>query len=154
MAGVRSRRSQYRMTNFQISVDGKNTNVNAEDLKYLESHEWVSIAEQDGQQVATIGISAFAVEQLGDIVHMELPSVGDSVTAGDEFGEVESVKAVSSMYSPVTGEVVEVHSAIVDDLSVLSDDPYQKGWLLKVKVDSLSDNLLDFATYKQQCESH
>ncbi len=154
MAGVRSRRSQNRMTNFQISVDGKNTNVNAEDLKYLESHEWVSIAEQDGQQVATIGISAFAVEQLGDIVHMELPSVGDSVTAGDEFGEVESVKAVSSMYSPVTGEVVEVHSAIVDDLSVLSDDPYQKGWLLKVKVDSLSNSLLDFATYKQQCESH
>lgn len=128
--------------------------MNAEDLKYLESHEWVSIAEQGGQQVATIGISAFAVEQLGDIVHMELPSVGDSVTAGDEFGEVESVKAVSSMYSPVTGEVVEVHSAIVDDLSILSDDPYQKGWLLKIKVDSLSDNLLDFATYKQQCESH
>jgi glycine cleavage system H protein len=151
---VRSRRSQNRMTNFQISVDGKNTNVNAEDLKYLESHEWVSIAEQDGQQVATIGISAFAVEQLGDIVHMELPSVGDSVTAGDEFGEVESVKAVSSMYSPVTGEVVEVHSAIVDDLSVLSDDPYQKGWLLKVKVSSLSNSLLDFATYKRQCESH
>lgn len=128
--------------------------MNAEDLKYLESHEWVSVAEQGGQQVATIGISAFAVEQLGDIVHMELPSVGDSVTAGDEFGEVESVKAVSSMYSPVSGEVLEVHSAIVDDLSALSDDPYQKGWLLKVKVNSLSNSLLDFATYKQQCESH
>ncbi|MDP1561740.1 MAG: glycine cleavage system protein GcvH [Pirellulaceae bacterium] len=128
--------------------------MKAEDLKYLESHEWVSVVEHGGQQVATIGISAFAVEQLGDIVHMELPGVGDSVTAGEEFGEVESVKAVSSMYSPVTGEILEVHSAIVDDLSVLSDDPYQKGWLLKVKVDSLSKSLLDFATYKQQCESH
>lgn len=128
--------------------------MKAEDLKYLESHEWVSVAEQGGQKVATVGISAFAVEQLGDIVHMELPEVGDSVTAGEEFGEVESVKAVSSMYSPVTGEILEVHTAIVDDLSVLSDDPYQKGWLLKVKVDSLSNSLLDFATYKQQCESH
>jgi glycine cleavage system H protein len=128
--------------------------VKPEELKYLESHEWVSVAQQNGQQIATIGISAFAVEQLGDIVHMELPSVGDSVTAGEEFGEVESVKAVSSMYSPVNGEVVEVHTAIVDDLSVLSDDPYQKGWLLKVKVDSLSEGLLDYATYKKQCDSH
>jgi glycine cleavage system H protein len=128
--------------------------VKAEDLKYLESHEWVSVAMQGSQQVATIGISAFAVEQLGDIVHMELPSVGDSVSAGEEFGEVESVKAVSSMYSPVSGEILEVHSELVDDLSVLSEDPYQRGWLLKVKVDSLSDQLLDFATYKAQCESH
>lgn len=128
--------------------------MKAEDLKYLESHEWVSVAEHGGQQVATIGISAFAVEQLGDIVHMELPGIGDSVTAGDEFGEVESVKAVSSMYSPVTGEVLEVHSAIVDDLSVLSDDPYAKGWLIKVKVESLSPALLDYAAYKQQCDTH
>jgi glycine cleavage system H protein len=128
--------------------------VKAEDLKYLESHEWVSVAMQGSQQVATIGISAFAVEQLGDIVHMELPSVGDSVSAGEEFGEVESVKAVSSMYSPVSGEVLEVHSELVDDLSVLSEDPYQRGWLLKVKVHSLSGQLLDYATYKAQCESH
>lgn len=128
--------------------------MKAEELKYLESHEWVSVAEHGGQQVATIGISAFAVEQLGDIVHMELPGIGDAVTAGDEFGEVESVKAVSSMYSPVTGEVLEVHSAIVDDLSVLSDDPYAKGWLIKVKVESLSPALLDYAAYKQQCDTH
>ncbi len=128
--------------------------MKAEDLKYLESHEWVSVAMQGSQQVATIGISAFAVEQLGDIVHMELPSVGDSVSAGEEFGEVESVKAVSSMYSPVSGEVLEVHSELVDDLSVLSEDPYQRGWLLKVKVHSLSGQLLDYATYKAQCESH
>lgn len=128
--------------------------MKAEDLKYLESHEWVSAGAPGSQQVATIGISAFAVEQLGDIVHIELPGVGDSVTAGEEFGEVESVKAVSSLYSPVTGEVVEVHAGLADDLSVLSDDPYKRGWLLKVKVVSLSDKLLDYSTYKQQCDSH
>ncbi|MBL8892351.1 MAG: glycine cleavage system protein GcvH [Planctomycetaceae bacterium] len=128
--------------------------MKAEDLKYLESHEWVAVGTSGGQQVATIGISAFAVEQLGDIVHIELPGIGDSVTAGEEFGEVESVKAVSSLYSPVTGQVLEVHAGLVDDLSVLSDDPYERGWLLKVKVDSLSDRLLDFAAYKQQCDSH
>jgi len=128
--------------------------VKPEELKYLESHEWTLLEQQGGDLVATVGISAFAVEQLGDIVHMELPSVGDSVTAGDEFGEVESVKAVSSMYSPVSGEIVDVHSAILDNLAVLSDDPYAKGWLLKVKVSAPSDKLLDYATYQAQCESH
>jgi glycine cleavage system H protein len=128
--------------------------VKPEELKYLESHEWALLEQQGGDLVATVGISAFAVEQLGDIVHMELPSVGDSVTAGDEFGEVESVKAVSSMYSPVSGEIVDVHSAILDNLAILSDDPYAKGWLLKVKVSAPSDKLLDFATYQAQCESH
>jgi glycine cleavage system H protein len=85
---------------------------------------------------------------------MELPEVGDQVTAGDEFGEVESVKAVSSLYSPVSGEVIEVHRDLVDDLSVLSDDPYEKGWLLKVKVTAVSDHLLDHVAYQKQCEAH
>jgi glycine cleavage system H protein len=128
--------------------------VKPEELKYLESHEWALLEQQGGDLIATVGISAFAVEQLGDIVHMELPSVGDNVTAGDEFGEVESVKAVSSMYSPVSGEIVDVHSAILDNLAILSDDPYAKGWLLKVKVSAPSDKLLDFVTYQAQCESH
>ncbi len=123
-----------------------------EELKYLESHEWVYVEDKDGQQVATVGISAFAVEQLNDIVHMELPSVGDSVTAGEEFGEVESVKAVSSMYSPVSGEILEVHSELPNQLESLSDDPYVKGWIMKVSVASLSDQLMDFAAYKKQCE--
>jgi glycine cleavage system H protein len=128
--------------------------VKPEELKYLESHEWAALQQIDGQSQATIGISAFAVEQLGDIVHMELPEVGDQVTAGDEFGEVESVKAVSSLYSPVSGEVIEVHRDLVDDLSVLSDDPYEKGWLLKVKVTAVSDHLLDHVAYQKQCEAH
>lgn len=121
-----------------------------EELRYLESHEWVHVA--DG--VATIGVSAFAVEQLNDIVHMELPSVGDSVTAGEEFGEVESVKAVSSVYSPVSGEIVEVHDDLPDNLEVLNEDPYAKGWMIKVKVagDDGADKLLDFPAYKAQCD--
>jgi len=130
------------------------TAVNAENLQYLESHEWVTIEQLDGQSVATVGISAFAVEQLGDVVHIELPAAGDTVTAGDEFGEVESVKAVSSLYSPVTGEVIEIHSALVADPSVLSEDPINKGWIMKVQVQELSPNLMDFAAYQKQCESH
>lgn len=128
--------------------------VNPESLQYLESHEWVGIEEVNGQKIATVGISAFAVEQLGDIVHMELPAVGTELVADQEFGEVESVKAVSSLYSPVTGDVLEVHSSLVDDLSVLGNDPYNAGWILKVAVKELSANLLDHDAYKSQCESH
>jgi glycine cleavage system H protein len=128
--------------------------VNPESLQYLESHEWVGIEEVNGQKIATVGISAFAVEQLGDIVHMELPAVGTALVADQEFGEVESVKAVSSLYSPVTGDVLEVHSSLVDDLSVLGNDPYNAGWILKVAVKELSGNLLDHDAYKSQCESH
>lgn len=125
-----------------------------EELKYLESHEWAYFAEENGAKVATVGISSFAVEQLNDIVHMELPSVGDTVTAGEEFGEVESVKAVSSMYSPVSGEIIEVHQDLPDNLEILSDDPYVKGWIMKVAVsgDDGADKLLDFEAYKAQCD--
>lgn len=125
-----------------------------EELKYLESHEWAYFSEENGAKVATVGISAFAVEQLNDIVHMELPSVGDSVTAGEEFGEVESVKAVSSMYSPVSGEIIAVHEDLPNNLEILSDDPYVKGWIMKVAVsgDDGADNLMDFETYKKQCD--
>lgn len=125
-----------------------------EELMYLESHEWVHFSEENGSKVATVGISAFAVEQLNDIVHMELPSVGDTVTAGEEFGEVESVKAVSSMYSPVSGEIIAVHDDLPDNLEILSDDPYVKGWIMKVAVsgDEQSDQLMDYAAYKKQCD--
>lgn len=125
-----------------------------EELKYLESHEWAYITEENGAKVATVGISSFAVEQLNDIVHMELPSVGDTVTAGEEFGEVESVKAVSSMYSPVSGEIIEVQESLPDNLEILSEDPYVKGWIMKVAVsgDDGADKLLDYAAYKAQCD--
>jgi glycine cleavage system H protein len=126
--------------------------MNAEDLMYCPTHEWVSTTEENGETVATVGISAFAVEQLTDLVYMELPSVGNQVAAGQEFGEVESVKAVSPLYSPVSGEVIAVNTELTDQLETLNDDPYTAGWIMKVKLSgALPDNLLDFAAYQKQC---
>jgi glycine cleavage system H protein len=83
---------------------------------------------------------------------MELPSVGNQVAAGQEFGEVESVKAVSPLYSPVSGEVIAVNDELADQLETLNDDPYTAGWIMKVKLSgALPDNLLDFAAYQKQC---
>jgi glycine cleavage system H protein len=100
-------------------------------LKFTPTHEWVHL---DGD-VATVGISRFAVDQLTDLIMIELPKVGTRVAPGKSFGEVESVKAVSDLYAPVGGEVVEVNSAVADDVQVLAEDPYEKGWLIKVRVD-------------------
>lgn len=124
-----------------------------EDLLYAETHEWVHVEEQGGRKIATVGISAFAVEQLTDLVYMELPEVGSEVSAGGEFGEVESVKAVSPLYSPVSGEVVEVNSSLPDSLETLNDDPYGGGWIVKVQVGDDADlaKLMDFAAYQKQC---
>ena len=126
--------------------------MNAEELLYCDTHEWVLVSEQDGKKIATVGISAFAVEQLTDLVYMELPAVGGSVTAGEEFGEVESVKAVSPLYSPVTGTVTEVNEGLPDNLDILNTDPYEAGWIMKVDVsEQLPESLLDHATYQRQC---
>lgn len=116
-----------------------------EDRKYLSSHEWCRI--EDG--VATIGISDFAVESLSDLVFLDLPQVGTAIKAGESFGEIESVKAVSDLMSPVNGEVTEVNEALPDDLDILKSDPWQAGWMLKVKVASESADLLDAAAYEQ-----
>jgi glycine cleavage system H protein len=125
-----------------------------EELKYNPSHEWVAFADVDGERIATIGITDFAVEQLTDLVYMALPAVGTSVTAGEEFGEVESVKAVSPLVSPVDGEVVEVHSQLSDHLEKLGSDPFGEGWMIKVRVPASAtfDGLLDYTAYKKQCE--
>ncbi len=126
-----------------------------EDLLFAETHEWVYVAEEDGKKIATMGISAFAVEQLTDLIYMELPEVGTTVHAGDEVGEVESVKAVSPIYSPVDGEVIEVNSTLADAVESLGDDPYDQGWIAKLRVtdDSGLAKLMDYATYQQQCAS-
>ena len=126
--------------------------ITPEKLRYLNSHEWAFVAD-DSSGIATIGISAFAVEELTDLVFMALPKVGQTLTAGSEFGEVESVKAVSPMYSPVSGTVVEIHSALVDKLESLSVDPYNEGWIIKVKMSDPSElsGLLDWESYKKQC---
>lgn len=129
--------------------------MNPENLLYAKTHEWVLIAEEGGQKVATMGLTAFAVDALTDLVFIELPKVGRQVQAGESFCEVESVKAVSDVYAPVAGEVVEVNSALADDLDTLSKDPFAEGWIAKLKVsdDANLKNLLDFAAYQKQCES-
>lgn len=124
-----------------------------EDLLYSDTHEWVHVATEAGAKVATVGISAFAVEQLTDIVYLELPEVGKQLQAGDEFGEVESVKAVSPLYSPVSGTVVAVNRELPDALERLSQDPYGGGWIVKVKLsdESSLSRLFDYAAYQKQC---
>ena len=123
------------------------------DLLYAETHEWVRVGTEGGRKVATVGITAFAIEQLTDLVHMVLPKVGTRVAAGSPFGEVESVKAVSDLYSPVDGEVIAVHSDLAGKLETLGSDPYGEGWMIKV---ALSDEaalkkLMDAAAYEKQC---
>ncbi len=127
--------------------------MNPEELKYNSSHEWVGLTEENGEQIAVVGISDFAVEQLTDLVYMALPSVGQKVQTGKEFGEVESVKAVSPLYSPVDGEVVAVHSQLADNLEKLGEDPFGDGWIIKVKLASGAtfDGLMDYEAYRKQC---
>jgi glycine cleavage system H protein len=117
-------------------------------LRYTTTHEWVSL--EGG--LATVGISRFAVDQLTDLIMIDLPPVGTKVTSGKSFGEVESVKAVSDLYSPVSGEVVEVNSAVTENIQLLADDPYTKGWLIKVKLDPSGRpaGLLDYDAYEKK----
>jgi glycine cleavage system H protein len=125
-----------------------------ENLLFASTHEWVALSEENGQKIASIGISAFAVKALTDLVFIELPAVGRQVEAGDSFCEVESVKAVSDIYAPVAGEVVAVNTRLPDHLEILSDDPYGEGWIAKIKMTDESGlaKLMDFATYQNQCE--
>ncbi|MGD9635871.1 MAG: glycine cleavage system protein GcvH [Pirellulales bacterium] len=124
-----------------------------ESLLYAKTHEWVAVADEGGRKVATMGLTAFAVDALTDLVFIELPKVGRQVQAGESFCEVESVKAVSDVYAPVAGEVIEVNSRLADDLDTLSKDPFAAGWIAKLKVtdDANLKNLLDYAAYQKQC---
>ncbi|MFO7751344.1 MAG: glycine cleavage system protein GcvH [Desulfobacteraceae bacterium] len=116
-----------------------------EDLKYSDDHEW---ARAEGETV-TIGINDYAQDQLGEIVFVELPEVGDTFEKGKEFGTVESVKAVSDMLMPVSGEVVQVNQSLEDAPESVNNSPYGEGWIVKVKASDLSelDNLMDKAAY-------
>ena len=120
-----------------------------EQLKYAKTHEWVSV---DGG-VATVGISAFAVEALTDLVFIELPKVGAKVQAEQPFCEVESVKAVSDVYAPVAGEVIEVNTSLPDKLETLSTDPYGDGWIAKIRISDEAGlaKLMDHKSYEKQC---
>lgn len=118
----------------------------AAEMRFAKSHEWVR-PEPSG--LATVGVSAYAVEALTDLVFMQLPAVGRRVKAGESFGEIESVKAVSDLYSPVSGEIVEVNAALPNALETLGKDPYNAGWIIRIRPDDPKelDALLDQAAY-------
>lgn len=123
-------------------------------LRYAKTHEWVRV---DGD-VATVGITDFAVKALTDLVYVDLPAVGKKVAVSDPLGEVESVKAVSDIYAPVGGEIIEVNSALADQLDWLSHDAFGNGWMVKLRMSNPSDvqALLDRTSYEAHCasESH
>ncbi|MEY3331937.1 MAG: hypothetical protein RLZZ176_237 [Cyanobacteriota bacterium] len=106
-----------------------------QDLRYLDSHEYVRL---DGD-IATIGISEFAVDQLGDIVFLELPEIGEAIAVGETFGTIESVKAVEELNSPVTGTVIERNDALIESPEQVADDPYGEGWFLKVRINDAAE---------------
>src|SRR5688572_19865719 len=132
--------------------------VNPDKLLFAKTHEWVAIANEGGQKIATMGLTDFAVQALTDLVFIELPKVGRQVKAEESFAEVESVKAVSDVYSPVTGEVIAVNQSLPDHLETLSNDPYGKGWIAKIKVtdESSLTKLMNHGAYQKQCaeEAH
>jgi glycine cleavage system H protein len=117
------------------------------DLLYTKDHEWLRV-EGD---VATVGITEFASEALGDVVYVDLPEAGSALTAGESCGEIESTKSVSDLYAPTDGEVLEVNDAVVQEPSLVNTDPFGAGWLLRLRVAS-TDGLLDADTYAQLAE--
>lgn len=123
-------------------------------LRFADSHEWVAL-EGD---IATVGVSQFAVDQLSDLLLIELPPVGKVLEAGQAFGQIESVKNVSDLYAPVAGEVVAVNDAVIKDVQVLGQGPYNQGWLIKLKVSDPAsvDALMDSDAYdaKVAAEDH
>ncbi len=121
------------------------------DARYVKSHEW---AKKDGDLIA-VGLTTYALEQLGDIVYLELPEVGRSVNAGDVFGVIESVKSVSDMYAPVSGTVAEVNAPAIDDPDSIKKNVYETGWLIKIDPSDASelDGLMDARAYQQFLEA-
>lgn len=115
-------------------------------LKYSESHEWV---KDLGDGTAIVGISAHAQELLGDVVYVELPKVATKIAAGATVGVVESVKAASDIYSPVAGEVIEVNQTLEGEPNLINQDPYDQGWIFKIKLEGSMDGLLDATAYQQ-----
>lgn len=115
-------------------------------LKYIETHQWVRVAD-DG--TATVGITDFAQEQLGDVIFVSVPELGDTVTGGEEAGVAESVKSASDIFSPVTGEVVEINEKLEDEPELVNEDPYGDGWLFRVKLEDAGelDGLMDAEAY-------
>jgi glycine cleavage system H protein len=114
-------------------------------LKYTKDHEWILLEEGEG----TIGITDYALEQLGDVVHLELPEVGDRFEAGSTFGTIESTKTVSDLYMPLSGKITAINKDLEDNLDGLSDSPYEDGWLVKIAFDDEDGELLTAAEYEK-----
>ncbi|NLU67044.1 glycine cleavage system protein GcvH [Streptomyces sp. HNM0574] len=117
---------------------------NPQQLRYSKEHEWLSAAD-DG--VSTVGITSHAATALGDVVFVQLPEVGDAVTAGEPCGELESTKSVSDLYAPVSGEITEINQDVVDDPALVNSDPFEGGWLFKVKLEGEPEGLLSADEY-------
>ena len=118
-----------------------------QELQYTKSHEWVRVEDD----IVTVGITDHAQEELGDVVFVELPEEGDSLDAGDTFGTIESVKAVSDLYAPMGGEVVEINSVLNDSPEQVNEDPYGEGWILKIRTSEEAD-LLSAEEYEKVVE--
>lgn len=121
-----------------------------ESLKYTETHQWVRV-EGDS---AIVGVTHYAQEQLGDVVYLDLPQAGDEVTAGEVMGSVESVKSISDLYSPVSGQVMEVNEPLLDDPAKINSDPYGEGWMVKIEMSSSAelDSLLGATDYQAKLD--
>ncbi|WP_294603303.1 glycine cleavage system protein GcvH [uncultured Rothia sp.] len=125
------------------------SNVPAE-LSYTSEHEWVSALTAEG--TVRVGITDHAQDALGDVVYVDLPSVGDSVAAEDSFGEIESTKSVSDLFAPIAGEIVAVNEGLEDDPALVNSDPYGEGWIVEIRPENADDlaNLLDAEAYKAE----
>lgn len=117
-----------------------------DNIRYTREHEWVRVSGSQG----TIGVSFFAQKELGDVVFVDLPKAGQMLAAGDEFGTIESVKAVSELYAPVTCEVIAVNEALTEHPEIVNEDPYDRGWMIRVRLTNESElsGLMDSAAYK------
>lgn len=116
-------------------------------MKFVDTHEWIKL---ENDNVVLLGITHHAQELLGDLVYVELPRIGKKITVGDTLGVIESVKAASDFYSPLTGEVIATNQAVVDDPSIINQDPHNKGWLIKIKLNNNAqlDKLLSLEQYQ------
>jgi len=121
-----------------------------DDLYYTKDHEWARLEDRDGQKLATIGVTRFAVEQLGDVTQVDLPKEGETVKQAEVFGSVESVKAVSDLFAPLSGRIVKVNSPLSDSPEYVNEDPYDEGWMIQVAVADPKelDGLLDASAYQ------
>jgi glycine cleavage system H protein len=140
MSSVKLRKNSFRKPDYMSDIPA--------DLKYIETHQWVRVSD-DG--TATVGITDFAQEQLGDVVYIGVPDMGATVNGGEEAGVAESVKSASDVFSPVTGEVIEVNESLEDEPEKVNEDPYGDGWLYKVRLEDADelDGLMDAVAYAE-----